>query len=185
MIVPARWDTDNFYIKVGNLIAEGGLNKSFLLREMAHAREEHYDLLYLKGVNLPCDCLSENVILADEKVVYVQVNSGRETPVDDERVASALNSPLTEELLQLSYESGKYSRYRLDENFPKSVFDTLYRLWIVRSLNGEIATDVLVYSEGGHVLGVLTYKINENEAEIGIVAVSPEAAGKGIGSKLM
>lgn len=105
MIVPARWDTDNFYIKVGNLIAEGGLNKSFLLREMAHAREEHYDLLYLKGVNLPCDCLSENVILADEKVVYVQVNSGRETPVDDERVASALNSPLTEELLQLSYES--------------------------------------------------------------------------------
>lgn len=88
MIVPARWDTDNFYIKVGNLIAEGGLNKSFLLREMAHAREEHYDLLYLKGVNLPCDCLSE--------IVYVQVNSGRETPVDDERVASALNSPLTE-----------------------------------------------------------------------------------------
>ena len=53
MIVPARWDTDNFYIKVGNLIAEGGLNKSFLLREMAHAREEHYDLLYLKGVYLP------------------------------------------------------------------------------------------------------------------------------------
>lgn len=53
-------------------------------------------MLYLKGVNLPCDCLSENVILADEKVVYVQVNSGRETPVDDERVASALNSPLTE-----------------------------------------------------------------------------------------
>ena len=72
------------------------MNKSFLLREMAHAREEHYDLLYLKGDNLPCDCLSENVILADEKVVYVQVNSGRETPVDDERVASALNSPLTE-----------------------------------------------------------------------------------------
>ena len=185
MIVPARWDTDNFHIKVGNLIAEDGLNKSLLLREMAHAREEHYDLLYLKGVNLPCDCLSENVVLADEKVVYVQVNSSREKPVDDEHVVSALNGSLTDELLQLSYESGKYSRYRLDGNLPKSVFDTLYRLWIVRSLNGEIATDVLVYREGGHVLGVLTYKINENEAEIGIVAVSPEAAGKGIGSKLM
>ena len=49
MIVPARWDTDNFYIKVGNLIAEGGLNTSFLLSEMADAGEADYDLIYLKG----------------------------------------------------------------------------------------------------------------------------------------
>ena len=185
MIELARWDTENFHIKVGNLIAHPGIDRSRLLQEMARAKDEHYDLLYLKGVNLPCDCLSENVILADEKVVYIQTKNHEDSHFEDCHVASVLNCPLTEELLELAYESGKYSRFHLDANLPESVYLTLYRLWIERSLKGEIATDVLVYRENGHVLGVLTYKINADAVDIGIVAVSSKAAGKGIGSKLM
>lgn len=63
---------------------------------------------------------------------------------------------------------------------PSSVFETLYGLWIKRSLNGEIATDVLGYVDNGRILGILTYRQKENEATIGIIAVDSQASGHGV-----
>lgn len=186
MIELVKWDTENLGIKVGNLRWDEAIDATVLRREMAKAQSEGYDLLYLKGIELPEDCLFDNVVLADEKMEYTQTISDNRTTFQlDCQVISILNHPLTEELLQLSYESGKYSRYHLDKNMSSSVFETLYGLWIKRSLNGEIATDVLGYVDNGKILGILTYRQEDNEVTIGIIAVGPKASGQGIGTKLM
>lgn len=187
MIELVKWDTENLGIKVGNLRLKEAIDASVLRKEMMKAQFEGYDLLYLKGVELSEDCLFDNVLLADEKVEYTQIISdNRIVSHQDNHIVSLLSHPLTEGLLRLSYESGKYSRYRLDKLMPSSVFETLYGLWIKRSLNGEIATDVFGYVDKGKILGILTYhQENDSEVTIGIIAVDSQASGLGIGTKLM
>lgn len=186
MIELAKWDTDNFGLKIGNLKLYAVSDLSTLKKNISYAKHEGYDLLYLKGVDLPNDYLSDKIILADEKVIYTLSLSDKIRPdVQDSHVISILHHPLTDELLRLSYESGKYSRYHLDKRLPGYVFATLYRLWMKRSLNGEIATDVLAYIENGCIQGILTYHQTVDAVTIGIVAVNSQVSGLGIGSKLM
>lgn len=184
MIEQVQWDSDNFGIKIGNIVLADGFSEQALLQAINKAKDEEYDLLYLKGYELSDAWLSDKFLLADKKVVYSQTIKEYQMQ-HSEKIVSLLGKPMTEELLQLSYESGKYSRYHLDTNFSPLVFKTLYRLWMERSLSGGIATDVLAYQDDGQVLGMLTYKSDKEEVDIGIVAVDPYAVGKGIGSILM
>ncbi len=184
MIELVQWDSENFNIKVGNLILSDNLSEQSLSQAIREAKDKDYDLLYLKGCELPTSWLSDKFLLADQKVVYSQTIKAHPEH-HSENIISLLGEPMTKDLLQLSYESGKYSRYHLDGNFSPSVFETLYRLWMERSLSGDIATDVLAYQDNGQVLGMLTYKGNKEEVDVGIVAVNPHVSGKGVGSKLM
>ena len=183
MIELAKWDSENFGIKVGNVIPTESISEVWLDGIMSDARRDGYNMLYLKGITLPEKMLSDNIVLADEKVIYAQIT--KNSCSYDEHVISILNKELSDELLALAYESGKYSRYNLDGKFQKHVFPTLYKQWMGRSLSGEIATEVLGYVDSGRCCGMLTYKVEDNNVDIGLVAVSPEMAGKGIGSKLM
>ena len=184
MIEIAQWDTEHFGIKVGNLILDGNVSKETLYEEIASAKAEGYDLLYLKGGILQEDCLSDRIILADEKVVYSLTKQADDYHKCD-NVVSYLKKDLDVRLLLLALQSGGHSRYYTDKNMPISVYITLYQTWITNSLNGSIATDVLVYSEDNDVLGLLTYKLHNNKAVIGLVDVDNSSKGKGIGSKLM
>lgn len=183
MIQIAQWDTDNLGLKIGNLYFEGDLQLHELYKEIAQSAKEQYDLLYLKGVTLPKECLSSRLLLADEKVVYVQVIDQKKK--SDNHVISFLNHELTAELWELTLESGWCSRFKADPNFPPEVYEILYHQWIMKSLDGIIATDVLVYMQDNVPIGFLTYKKDMEKVQIGLVAVSKEYAGKGIGTKLM
>lgn len=183
MITIAQWDTEHFGFKVGNLTFDGDITQESINQARIEAKAKGYDLLYIKGVNIPEKYIDEKLKLVDEKVIYAQ------SKLDSFEFAtcavSALKKPLSDDLLQLAYESGKYSRYILDEKLPSSVFPTLYRLWMEKSLSGEIADDVLVIQKDGKQVGMLTYKIENNVYEIGLVAVSPKYAGNGVGTSLM
>lgn len=184
MIQLAQWDTDNLGLKIGNLQFDGDLQICKMYHEIAQSVKDGYDLLYLKGVTLPKGCLSSKLLLADEKVIYVQVIE-KEFKNMDSHVVSFLNHELTPELWNLTLESGWCSRYKTDPNFPPEVFSILYRQWILKSLNGTIATDVLVYILDNIPIGFLTYKKKKEKVDIGLVAVNKDYAGKGIGTTLM
>ncbi len=185
MVELAKWDTDHFGFKTGNLHLSGKIDAKSLSEEMENAGKRGYKLLYLKGADVPEECLSENVRLVDEKIVYSQLNTRGLSAERNSNVVSLLGEEMTEELFGLACLSGKYSRYKLDGKLPPTVFPTLYKLWMERSLNGTIATDVLAYREQGQTLGMLTWKLDGDTARIGLVATAENVARKGIGTILM
>ncbi len=185
MVELAKWDTDNFGFKTGNLYLPSAFDAAAFSNELESARNCGYKLLYLKGVDVPDACLSDDIRLVDEKVVYTQLNHHGLSSETNGSVVSILGEEMTDELFGLACLSGKYSRYKLDEKLPPTVFPTLYKLWMERSLNGTIATDVLAYREQGQTLGILTWKLDGNSAHIGLVATAEKAARKGIGTALM
>ncbi len=81
-----------------------------------------------------------------------------------------------------------YSRFGVDNRIPPDKFEELYRVWIERSVRREIADDVLVVTNGAGVeslAGMVTVKVTEGVGNIGLIAVSEEYRGQGIGSLLV
>ena len=184
MIQIAQWDTNHLGLKIGNLHIDGDVQLQTLREEIAQSVKENYDLLYLKGVTLPKECLGTNILLADEKVIYVQTIA-KDIVCENHHVVSFLHHKLTPEIWNLTLESGWCSRFKTDPHFSPKVFSTLYRHWIQKSLDGTIATDVLVYLLDKTPVGLLTYKQELKRVSIGLVAVNSDYARKGIGTELM
>lgn len=186
MIELVNWDTDNFGIKVGNLTLPALPSVFAFKQELQRAKLEGYDLLYLKGVDLPDTYMLENIFLVDNKVDYIKtIDMNQNKIAKDNNIISLLNHEASEDIVNLSCQSGIYSRYKTDDNMPNNIFETLYGLWIKRSLNGDIATDVIGYIDNQKTLGILTYQKDGSDATIGILAVDSCARGKGIGTRLM
>ena len=92
---------------------------------------------------------------------------------------------LANSLFELAYESGKYSRYKQDVNILEDRFKKLYQFWIKNSFNKTFADKIFYFKENENIVGFVTLKINNDIAKIGLIAVSPNYQGKGIGKKLI
>lgn len=186
MIQLAQWDTENFGIRIGNLIPEGEISKEWLFDQKESAFNLGYDLLYLKDVTVPSDILNSSFFLADEKVIYEKlIGDDEEDYAVDPNVVSLLYHEYNAQLEEIAFESGRFSRYNYDKRLPSHVFKTLYSLWMKRSLAGFIADDVLGYMIDGNIAGIITYSKTGIKFSIGLMAVLPQFAGKGVGTKLM
>lgn len=183
MIEYLDWDSSHFGIKVGNLFLNERVVPD-LTSIINQAKSEDYDLVYLKGATISEENLSDSVVLADKKMIYLKEISREET-TPDSHVTSWLNHSLDVDLLSLALQSGSYSRYYTDKRMPLHIFLTLYQTWISNSLNGTIATDVLVYKHDNNIVGLLSYKIKQDRVVIGLVDVDRKMKGKGIGRKMM
>ena len=172
------WDSLCFGFKVGKLV----LTKKSCVNNVALIEEMHrnnYKLIYL--------CTPSKIDLEsfyDTKLVYTKLFSKQFMP-SNEHIRSYKGKAITEALLKLAYESGKYSRFNLDERFPKELFELLYYKWLENSIFTDFSTDVLVYEVNNMPVGLLTYKTNETKSSIGIISIAPEYQGCGIGSFLM
>ena len=87
-------------------------------------------------------------------------------------------------IYQLGLASGEYSRFALDSKFPRGSFEKLYDLWVDKSLRKELADDVFLFKKD-NVKGLLTVKYVDEMAKVGLVAVSKDSRGLGIGGKLL
>lgn len=119
----------------------------------------------------------------DEKIFLEKINL-IEKPFNTS-VQNIIGSPLTPDLLALSFEAGQDSRFKRDTKFCRGEFDLLYKKWIENSLNGEIADIVYGYVHEGRVIGLVTLRNDKTSASIGLIAVKKEHHGKGIGSILL
>ena len=52
-------------------------------------------------------------------------------------------------------------------------------------MNKKFADNLYVYLEDNNTVGFVTYKINNDFATIGLIAVNPNYQGRGIGGKLL
>jgi dTDP-4-amino-4,6-dideoxy-D-galactose acyltransferase len=77
------------------------------------------------------------------------------------------------------------SRFYSDPGFPANLADELYRIWIEKSCEGY-ADCVLVAEHGGSPAGYISCHLDAPDmGRIGLLAVDPNAQGRGVGSKLV
>ena len=185
MIEYLEWDSNFLGFKVGSI---SQLNTVTLEQELKNANSENYKLIYMFAAAdcfLPEDFLQKyNGKLVDRKVLYAQELSDK-TIVNYDQTTLYTSPEVSDDLLQLAYESGKYSRFKLDKNFAPEVFANMYKLWIKNSVNGQIADRIYVVERNNKKVAMLTLKEKSEAMQIGLISTSIESQGKGYGKQLI
>ncbi len=92
----------------------------------------------------------------------------------------------TEELKSLALDAGQYSRFNCDSRFPKDKYVALYHKWIERSVNREIAQEMLVASVDDVIVGFVSLSsVDNNQGSIQLIVVNALYRGRGIGAMLL
>lgn len=184
-MIKLTWDSDFFNKKIGRIGFENDyLN---LVENLEKAFKQQYDLVYVfghKSTDIPNWILSKfNGKLVDKKILFTaQIEDLQTKNTVEINEFQEKNGNL---LYELAYLSGKYSRFRLDENLEIENFKRLYREWIDKSVSRQIAKKVFVYEENKQIKGMITLEIKEKVANIGLIAVDETLQGKGIGMSLI
>lgn len=180
-----EWDSDFFGVRVHKIIGEiketadyqgvgKALNES--LSELAYYSSEN-------KLRLENNLEKYYIEPVDGKITYSKKLSKDYKPCN--LISSYTHSFPSEVLVRLAIESGIYSRYNIDKKIGREKYEELYKLWIINSVNKEIAQEVLVYQIQSEIVGFVTLKLNGKIAEIGIIAVDKNFRGQGIGKALM
>jgi ribosomal protein S18 acetylase RimI-like enzyme len=176
MIKKMEWDSDFFNLRVGELDFKES-NDSLDV--------ESYDLLYVVSSNdfdLKLNGFENS--FSEQKIKFYK--ELKETQQLSENVFSCEEITYDiQDIYQLAFESGKHSRFLLDKKFSPEKFKELYKLWVDNSISKNFADDVLLYKYEEKTVGLLTYKSIGKEAFVGLIAVSSEHQGKGIGGIML
>ncbi len=171
------WDSCFFNKKIGCLDLINNCN----LFEI----QNDFDLIYVlcdKDIPLEIKDYKQSYL---EKKIVLSKKIDQKYEATDVNIFFELEESPREELYELAFESGKFSRFNLDSNFKRSEFESLYKKWVDNSFNKELADAVLVYKEQNKTLGFVTYKVWNTYATIGLIGVSSKYQGRGIGKKLL
>ncbi|GGC81573.1 hypothetical protein GCM10011508_06100 [Flavobacterium lutivivi] len=176
MIVVKKWDSDFFNLKIGEVNFTD-------CKDCSNFAD--FDLLYIvsdEDFDLQIDGFTNS--FSEQKVKFHKKLS--EIFQTNENVYSHSEIEYNiQELYQLAFESGKHSRFLLDKNLGTEKFKELYRLWIDNSISKTFADDVFLYKNNQEIAGLLTYKTTDDNATVGLIAVSNKHQGKGIGGILL
>ena len=180
-----NWDTAFFGYEIGKVSLKGfGVEQYEEFLEKVNKSQMR--LIYV----FPLDRQSVDTLLAckiplvDTKVTFEKADYISFKSVNN--IKSYDSNEKFESIQILALLSGEYSRYRTDKNFINNEFKRLYSEWILRSINKEIASDVIIYKNADLIKGFITYKmINDIKIVIGLIAVDKTEHGQGIGKVLM
>jgi dTDP-4-amino-4,6-dideoxy-D-galactose acyltransferase len=182
MIQKLNWDSNFFNLNIGKAIINN--TEEYFL---AHAEftKSKFDLIYIfcpETIDYQTiEIIKSKKNLHDTKLTFTKNN------LTSYKLNSNINSInlLSPKLEELAIKSGIFSRFKRDHHLNK-YFPLLYKTWIHRSVNHEIADIVYGYfSDSQELLGVLTLKKDDNIAKIGLISVSEESRGLGIGKALL
>lgn len=179
MISKVDWDSEQFGLKIGRLQLSPDMAFDIPAFK-AEARE--YQLVYVFS-DKQLD-LDNAFYLADSKVVFSK-SLDSESDIEGIFVFDAKKDNY-DKLLQLAYLSGVHSRFKTDPGFVNNEFEHLYKIWLDKSLRGEIADYVLLIKDGEEIAGFVTLKIQSpDKAIIGLIAVDESFRGRRIASRLI
>lgn len=180
MIDRLDWDSEFFGFEVGLCIYD---NFNHFNVDDFYKKAEKFRLIYMM-VNELTD-FPETIKLVDQKTLF-------EKPISNLNVNSSSifsfdgNYHNYDDLLELSYLSGKFSRFKLDRNFQEAQFKKLYKIWLDNSISKQFAFEVLVKLKDDQIAGFVTIKkVDKNTAQIGLLAVFEKFQGQGIATELI
>lgn len=170
------WDSEFYNLKIGSVFWVPKMQIEYVTQI---AKSLDYDLLYIFAQH---DTKAVDSKLVDCKVIYSKMLS---KGLKDDSIQLIDNNVDRETLYKLALISGKYSRFKLDTNFPNDSYNRMYSTWMEKSINGEMADYVFVHKNHETIDGMITIKIENDIANIGLIAVDYASQGKGIGTKLI
>ena len=182
------WDSEFLGFPVARLTA-ARLSPPELDAVMAGARHAGFHLVYV--VAGPTDAAAQAAMrqagapLVDRKVTFA-MPLPRLSAAGHPAALVGSATAYTPQLESLAWQSGAYSRFRLDARFAPHVFEQLYAQWLRSSLDGTAARRVLVWRDGaGTEQGLLTLGEKNNRADIGLLAVDARVRGQRVGQALV
>lgn len=179
-IIQLKWDTDFFGYKVGKLLLnDNNLDENLLINN-------DFKLIYLfSNEPLSEDLVKKhNLFLSDEKIdLITNVSNLTDNKFENENLVE-LNI-LDDNLLDLTFQSGHFSRFKIDSNFKNNEFETLYTAWIEQSISHENADKVIGFSINNKVVGFITFVLKNNMFDIGLIAVNEQHRSLKIGKQLL
>ncbi len=174
------WDSDFFALEIAEYLHNG-------LDTLSNDQNNAFDLIVLKTEeeqSIAIEGFYPN--FSESKITYSKPIDITNIKDVDSTVFDHDINPISEsELFDLAFESGKYSRFKLDPNFSKGQFERLYKAWIINSLNKKMATKTFYTRHNDKITGFVTLKKNEPSAQIGLIGVRNEFQGQKIGTRLM
>ena len=199
VIRPLEWESNYFGVRT-SMLAEADLDDDALADALRQARGDGVQLLVwpaLGGRIAPrCLCDEFNGMLVDRKATFSKaIRAGGAAldslPDDELPVIRYTAATASAELCDLAIAAGAYSRFKVDPHIQQKQFEGMYRRWIDKSVQGELANVVLIAAlDNGHadtrrLGGMITLAESHGVASIGLLAVASEMRGRGIGSTLM
>lgn len=180
-----EWDSNFLGFPVAAIKADEfhGFETSSIFQ---YLKSQKIKLVYLFSEDEISDSLklaSLDFLLADDKVTFQkkQIQLNAVSPYID----FYKDQSVSDGLLNLTYQSGLYSRFFIDKHFEDWVFPKMYKTWIEKSVLHEIAKQVIVYNENKEIKGFITVGDKNGIGDIGLVAVDEKSRGKGIGKQLL
>ena len=182
------WDTEFFGLRIAAVNA-APLETGAIARLVEEAREQRVDCVYLLS-----DAADVGRVQAAEQVGFrfvdirltlacaPEARSASQPSADRVRAAREADVPALRSLAALSHTA---SRFFADRRFPRDRAAALYSTWIEKSVRGW-SDLVLTVDDDGIPAGYLSCHLRAEESgEIGLVAVSQQAQGKGFGGELL
>ena len=182
------WDSDLFGVKVAR-IADPSLPTEKLTDLLSVLKQQCVKLVYWSSGRECDDDEAKRLCghLVDTKTTFAM--DFRSLNLDDfnsiDIVEAYSQSMPIADIEDLAIQSGEYSRFAVDPNLPREKYLALYKIWINRSLDKEIASEVLVIQEAGRVVGMVTLGEKNRRGDIGLIAVGTSYRGKKYGYKLV
>lgn len=164
------FDSEIFNYPVGKATIEEGWNEKDF-----PALAKDYQLVYLFSTKA-LDFSDPAIQLVDTKITF-QKSLG-----PNDRIGEIQNygqTELLDEVIELAYLSGVYSRFKTDPRLQNQEFEKLYKLWITKAFEKK-----QILTAPGNA-GMTTCSVEKELGKIGLIAVSELHQGKGWGRKLV
>ena len=115
-----KWDTENFQKKIGKVSFEQAISYDEYNDLLIQGRLENYELLYIfvpEKKDFLKDICKEDMRLVDQKVIFSKkLNTQKDIVNISPFVFEYQEKCVSEQLLKLSLESGRFSRFYIDDN---------------------------------------------------------------------
>jgi ribosomal protein S18 acetylase RimI-like enzyme len=183
-----EWDSRFFGVKVAR-ITPSQLNTRQLSDILSELRGQQVKLAYWSSKSEFDDSVVTGLSgkLVDKKTTLA---IDFDSLIDGEFGSTPIVEPFADsmsvaDLEGLAIQAGAYSRFAVDPRMENGKFVALYTTWIAKSLQKELASDVLVIREDGQVVGMVTVGEKNGRGDIGLLAVDSRCRGRGYGEKLV
>lgn len=188
------WDTDFFHCRIARVCGNTLEPKQAIQIDEWSRNNRIQGLYFLSRVDDPVTVQTaeqHDFGLVDIRIALERVMANSHEPPRPDPPAGVTIRPVQPAdlpgLQAMARAVHRETRFFNDSHFPRQRAEDLYSTWITLESQGRAQAMLVAASAANQPLGYITCHLapSRREAQIGLVGVSPEVHGQGIGSALV